>query len=182
MNKGKRQFWREPKSRKFVKYLEKTQIEEILERAKKDNKRNYLILLTLWRTGIRSNELTNLKKRDIKDNHIMIHQGKGNVDRIVPIDNHLLDLLSYHMGDMAMDDKLFPLTNSQIRNIVHKYQGADDVHPHTFRHSFSVHCLKSGMNIRVLQKILGHTSLDTTQIYLDIVAKDVIEDYQKVEW
>ena len=65
------------KVKKLPKYLEKTKIDEILERSRNDNKRNYLILLTLWRTGIRNSELVNLKKRDIKDDELTIRQGKG---------------------------------------------------------------------------------------------------------
>jgi len=54
--------------------------------------------------------------------------------------------------------------------------------PHTFRHSFAVHCLKHGVNIRTLQKILGHSNLNTTSIYLDVIGKDIKEDFEKVEW
>jgi len=61
-------------------------------------------------------------------------------------------------------------------------KGNEYVKPHTFRHSFAVHCLKSGMNIRSLQKILGHSDLNTTAVYLDLVGKDIITDFEKVEW
>ena len=54
--------------------------------------------------------------------------------------------------------------------------------PHTLRHSFAVHCLKGGMNIRSLQKILGHANLETTAIYLDVVGEDVADDFRRVEW
>jgi len=83
---------------------------------------------------------------------------------------------------MGLDDMLFPLSTAQIRNIVHWYEGEEKVKPHTFRHSFAVHCLKSGMNIRSLQKILGHSDLATTAVYLDLVGKDVLDDFKKVDW
>jgi len=76
---------------------------------------------------------------------------------MIPVDPSLGDLLAYHMGDMALDDRLFPITSAQIRNITHKYHGEKDVHPHTFRHSFAVHCLLQGMNIRPLQKLYWDT-------------------------
>lgn len=60
------------KPKLLPKYLEKSKIDEMLERARNDNKRNYLILLTLWRTGIRNSELINLKKRDIKVDELTI--------------------------------------------------------------------------------------------------------------
>ena len=172
------------KPKKLFKYLGKTKIEELLERARNDNRRNYLILLTLWRTGMRNSELVNLRKRDIKfdEERIIIHQGKGKKDRWIPLDQSLADLLAYHTGDMALDEQLFPLSTAQIRNIVHKYEGPDQVKPHTFRHSFAVHCLKGGMNIRSLQKILGHNDLATTAVYLDLIGKDIVEDFRKIEW
>jgi integrase/recombinase XerD len=69
-----------------------------------------------------------------------------------------------------------------IRNIVHKYQGDEDVHPHPLRHSFAVYCLKQGVNIRALQKILGHSNLDTTAIYLDLIADDLKTEMKKIQW
>ena len=52
-----------------------------------------------------------------------------------------------------------------------------DVHPHMLRHTFAVHCLKSGMNLRTVQKLLGHEHLTTTQIYLDVTGQDVADDF-----
>ena len=172
----------ESKPKKLFKYYGKEQIDEVLERARKDsNQRNYLMILTLWKTGMRCADLTNLKKKDITD-VITIRQGKGNKDRVIPLDNSLGDLLKFYTSNMTLEDVIFPLTNAQVRNICHRYQGNLDVHPHTMRHSFSVHCLKSGMNIRVLQKILGHTDLNTTAVYLDLIGEDIKEDYKKIKW
>lgn len=168
--------------KKLYKYIDKTKVEEMLELARRDNKRNYLILLTFWRTGMRNDELTKLKKEHIKPDRVTIHQGKGCKDRIIPLDGHLYDLLSYHMADMNLEDKLFDISTTQVRNIVHKYEGDESIHPHTLRHSFAVHCLKQGMNIRSLQKILGHAHLDTTAVYLDLLAEDIMDDFKKVEW
>lgn len=125
------------KPKLLPKYLEKTKIDEILERARNNNKRNYLILLTLWRTGICNSELINLKKRDIKVDELTVRQGKGHKDRIVPLDIHLFDLLQYHTAKIPLDDKVFPLTSAQIRNITPRYQPKEEVvKPHTFRHFF----------------------------------------------
>ena len=172
------------KLKKLPKYLTKTKIDEMLEQARNANKRNHLILLTLWRTGLRNSELVNLRKRDIKfeENRIVIHQGKGNKDRWIPLDKTLADLLAYHIGDMSLDETVFPLSTAQVRNIIHRYEGDDAVKPHSFRHSFAVYCLRNGMNVRVLQKMLGHRDLATTTIYLDLIGEDIIKEFEKVKW
>ena len=170
------------KPKKLFKYLEKIQIDEVLEHARNHNRRNYLILLTLWRTGMRCDDLTTLKKKDIGTDKITIRMGKGKKDRIIPLEPTLKDLLMFHCANMTLEDRLFPLSNAQIRNIVHSYQGEYDIHPHTFRHSFAVYYLKSGGNIRCLQKILGHNDLNTTAVYLDLLASDIIDDFKKIQW
>lgn len=171
----------ESKPKKLFKYYRKEQINDVLERARGDNQRNYLMLFTLWRTGMRCEELTNLKKKDITD-VITIRQGKGNKDRIIPLDSILGDLLKFYTSNMTLEDVIFQLTNAQVRNICHRYQGDLDVHPHTFRHSFAVYYLRSNGNIRVLQKILGHSNLNTTAVYLDLIGDDIKEDYKKIQW
>ena len=154
----------------------------ILEKVRADNTRNYLILVTLWRTGMRVSELTNITKRDVGSDQITIRQGKGHKDRIVPADSGLIDLLTLHSASINLDDLLFPLSDVAVRNICHKYQGDENLHPHTLRHSFAIHCLKSGMNVRLLQKILGHTNLSTTAIYLDLIGEDIKDGYKKIQW
>jgi len=173
----------EHKPRKLPKYISKEEITSMLDKAKKDRYRNFILLLTLWRTGLRVSELVNLRKCDIQDDAIFVKQGKFKKDRIIPLESELSNLLGLYVDRLHHKDKLFPLTDRQIRNITYKYSpDYFNVHPHTFRHSFAVHCLKNGMNLRSLQKILGHTSLATTQVYLDIVGKDIKEDFGKVEW
>ena len=172
-----------PETRKRLpKYLTKTEISDILDNAKKDRYRNFILLLTMWRTGLRVSELIILKKNQIKDENLTI-KGKGGKDRVIPLENELSNLLGLYCDRLGHRDRLFPLSTRQVRNIVSKYvPGEVKAHPHTFRHSFAVHCLKNGMNIRSLQKIMGHESLTTTQVYLDIVGKDVKEDFEKVDW
>jgi len=170
-------------NKQLPKYISKEEIMNILDKAKKDRYRNYVLLLTLWRTGMRVSDITNLKKQDIQDNTIIVRQGKGKKDRVIPLESELGNLLGLFVDRLKPRDKLFPITDRQVRNIVYKYSPDElDVHPHTFRHSFAVHCLKSGMNIRTLQRILGHTSLTTTQVYLDLVGKDIVDDFEKVDW
>jgi len=169
--------------KQLPKYISKEEILNILDKAKKDRYRNYILLLTLWRTGMRVSEVVELKKLDINDGTIIVRDSKHHKDRVIPLEQELSNLLGLFSDNMKPRDVLFKLSARQVRNIVYKYSPKDlNVHPHTFRHSFAVHCLKNGMNIRSLQKILGHSSLTTTQVYLDLVGEDIKNDFGKVEW
>jgi len=158
-------------------------IDKARNEQKKHSQRNFIILMTLARTGMRVSDLVNLKKQDITRTNIIIRQGKGKKDRVVPLEKELSYLLGLFTDAMKPRDKVFTMSDRQVRNIVYKYAPEGmDVHPHTLRHSFAVHCLKEGMNIRSLQKILGHSNLNTTAVYLDVVGADIQEDFGKVTW
>ena len=171
------------KPKSLPKYITEKEITTILDKAKKDRYRNYILLLTLWRTGMRNSELIKLQKRDIIDDTIIVRNAKGNKDRVIPVEQELGNLLGLYSDRLQPKDKLFSISDRQVRNIVYKYSPDGlDVHPHTIRHSFAVYCLKHGMNLRSLQKILGHSNLNTTQVYLDVVGEDIKEDFEKVKW
>ena len=169
------------------KFATKEVIEQIIAKAKHDNskhgRRNHLILLILWRTGLRGAEVINLRKKDIGSDSLIVRGGKGGKDRMVPLDSELVNMLGIYCDSMKADEHLFDVSVRQLRNIVYKY-GVEgyDIHPHTFRHSYAVYCLKNGMNLRALQKILGHSGLNTTQIYLDLAGSDIKEEFGKVKW
>ncbi len=168
--------------RAIPKFLTKEEITDILDKAKKKRYRDYILLLCLWRTGIRTSELTSLKKEDIVEDTLIIRAAKSQAgSRTIPLEREVLGILRTYTDQMKARDKIFPITPRQVGYVIHKY-GPENVHPHTFRHSFAVHCLKQGINLRSLQKLLGHSQLNTTQVYLDIVGKDVKEDFEKVNW
>lgn len=149
----------------------------------KHGRRNHLIILTLFQTGLRVSELVNLRKKDIQEDNLIVRGGKGGRDRVIPIKNDLRNILLVFSDQMNAEDYLFKLTDRQVRNIIKKYEiSGYHAHPHTLRHSFAVHCLRGGMNIRALQMILGHSSLGTTQIYLDLVGSDLKDEYKKINW
>jgi len=168
--------------KKLPKYITKEEIIMILDAAKKDSYRNYIMLLTMWRTGVRRSEVISIQKRDIIDGMLEVRDGKGHKDRVIPLENELENLLGLFSDRLRPNDKLFPMSNRNVDYIVEKYRHRDDISAHTFRHSFAVYCLKNGMNLRTLQKILGHSSLTTTQIYLDIAGTDLKDDFGKVDW
>jgi len=172
-----------PVSKTLPKYISNEEILNMLNKAKKVKYRDYILILLLSRTGMRIGEVVKLRKRDIVDDTIIIRQGKGKKDRVIPLESELGNILGLYADSKSPRDKLFDISDRQVRNIVSKYApDGIDVHPHTLRHSFAVHCLKSGMNIRSLQKILGHSSLTTTQVYLDVIGKDIVDDFRSVEW
>jgi integrase/recombinase XerC/integrase/recombinase XerD len=155
----------------------------MLEQAKKKRYRDYILMLIMARTGVRVSEVVKLRKQDVQENTVIVRQGKGKKDRVIPLEKELSTILGLFSDRLTPSQKLFPISERQVRNIVYRYAPDGlEIHPHTFRHSFAVHCLKNGMNIRNLQKILGHTNLTTTQVYLDLTAADVQDDFGKVKW
>jgi len=167
-------------SRKLPKYFREEEIQEVLDEAKKVNYRDYIILLTLWKTGVRCSELISIRKNDIKEGMLEVRGGKGNKDRVIPLDPNLESLLRLYSDRMKYNETLFPISDRALRYIVEKYRHRPDMSTHSFRHSYAVHALKKGVNLRSLQKALGHSSLQTTQIYLDIAGEDLKDDFKKV--
>ena len=191
---GESKTQRRPK--KLPKALSKADILTIINKAKRERKRDYILLETLWRTGMRVAELVNLKKCDVKDGYIIVREGKGKQDRTIPLDKTLDTILGLYIDGLKGGEqtKLFDMTTRNVQHICHKYspyhfatQGDKTVrtyeaHPHTYRHSFAVNWIREGGNIRALQKILGHKHLDTTAIYLDLTAEDLKAEMEKVSF
>lgn len=168
------------KPKKLPKYVSKEEISIVLDNAKKDSYRNFIMLTTLWKTGLRCSELVGICKNDIQDHHLVVRNGKGHRDRVVPLDPDLENLLGVYSDNLKYNERLFKISDRMLRYVVQKNRHRDDIHTHTFRHSFAVKALKDGVNIRTLQKVLGHSSLTTTQIYLDIAGDDVADDMKKM--
>ncbi len=176
--------------RKLPKYLKEDEVRKLLNAPDRQKTRDRLILRILYRCGLRVSELTSLKIEDIDfdEGMITVREGKGDKDRIVPIDNETLDLIQLYKGDaeegvLILSQRNEPLSTRQVERIVKKYADEAEinknVYPHMLRHSFAVHSLKAGMNLRSVQKMLGHSSLTTTQIYLDLTGEDVKKDYEE---
>jgi len=169
-------------------YLERERVDAILKAAKIRNFRDYLLIRVLWPTGARVNELVNIKPGDIEwSNQVVnITKAKRGKQRRVLLDEETLKMLSEHVSAQNIPDErpIFDLTSSQIPYIVKRYGNTIgvDVHPHTLRHSFAIHLVRSGMDLRQLQLLLGHSSLNMTQIYLQFKDDDIREVYQKVDF
>ncbi len=187
-------------------YLSPEQVEKLIGVA--TNLRDELLVRIPWRTGIRVSELIGIRIPDIDfDNRAIaikvLKQRKKDGKtierrRMVPIDQGTLDLiqnyLSWRKQFPYKGDLLFPISRIRVNQIYWKLgrrAGITKVgdpavsqhtklHPHHLRHSFAIHCVKRGMSIERLQKILGHSSPATTSVYLQFSTQDLLTDYDKV--
>ncbi len=168
-------------------YLEKPHVDAMLQAAEACSMRDYLMLRVLWRTGVRVDELRHIRPRDIEAHNKVVNvtKAKGGKQRRVPLDAETIgQLQDYVMANgIENDASIFPLSKQWIRDLVHRYGtviGVDNVHPHTFRHSFAINSVRHGVDIRRLQQVLGHSSLNTTAVYLQFNDGDLAEAYANV--
>ena len=148
-------------------YLEKEQVDLVLAAAHQCSQRDYLMLRVLWRTGVGVNELLTIMPRDIEpqNNVINVTKAKGGKQRRVHLDAQTIKMFSEYVSAQQLPDDrpIFALKQRrQVRNIAKRYGSVigKDVHPHTFRHSHAIHCVRNGWDIRRLQQVLGHSSLN----------------------
>lgn len=137
-----------------------------------------LMLQLLYSSGLRVSEIVNLKKEnlDFNENIGWVRKGKGKKDRMFILSQKLSKKLQKFISKHADWNYLFsknnPLTTRNIQKIVQntaKKAGINkQVHPHTLRHSFATHLLDSGVDLRKIQLLLGHSSIATTTIYTHI--------------
>ena len=152
----------------------------------KNGRRDVTLLSVLYDTGARVQEICDLRVRDVRLEHpaLVTLTGKGNKSRHVPLVGNTVNLLKTYMQENSMllngkqDMPLFynqrhtALTRSGITHILQKYvaelQDMDiprKVSPHMLRHSKALHLLKAGVNLLLIRDILGHASIQTTEIY-----------------
>ncbi|HLD85733.1 MAG TPA: site-specific tyrosine recombinase/integron integrase [archaeon] len=143
------------------------------------NIKHKLILKILYGCGLRVSELVNLRKQDVNFDEGLIHikLSKGRKDRFVKIPDSIKDELENY-SKLGVDEILFAsnrggkLTTKTIqliiKNSTRKADIKKNVHPHTLRHSFATHLLEQGIDLRIIQKLLGHSDIKTTQIYLSV--------------
>lgn len=159
--------------------------------------RDKAMLETLYACGLRVSELINLKQRDILLEYEIIRvTGKGNKERIVPVGRAALEWIVKYQDQVRFsllkgyitDDILFlnlkgkPMTRMGFWKILNKYvvrSGIEkNVHPHVLRHSFATHLLEGGADLRIVQEMLGHSDISTTQIYTHI-DRDYIKEVHR---
>jgi site-specific recombinase XerD len=169
------------KEKTLPKILSKEQIKELLKAT--TNLKHQIIIKLLYASGLRLNELLNLKRKDIdfEKNIIYVRKGKGKKDRITLVSENLrLDLLKYYSNNIfktgyILEGRKGKYTKKSVQKVLDILGKKINTktHPHILRHSFATHLLDNGTDIRHIQKLLGHSDISTTQIYTKVSNKDI---------
>ncbi len=172
---------------------------EFLDRLPEDtflHLRNKAIFEFLYATGLRISELTGLKLVDINfDEELVRVLGKGKKERIVPFHDHAKEILLKYLAEAKRQFKTsieYIFLNSKGKKITDRaveiilqntyrqlMQSNKHVYPHLFRHSFATHLLQRGANLRIIQELLGHSNLSTTEKYTSLNYEDLLNVYKK---
>lgn len=152
---------------------------ELIDDSKLLGLRDRAIILFLYATGVRVSELLTIKKNDIDENWVKVIYAKGSKQRIVPIASIAIDALNDYLNKLEKkSDYLFlnykgtPLSRISVFKITKKYY---NVSPHTFRHSYATSLILGGADLMVVSELLGHSNIETTQIYTHIQQKHLTQ-------
>ncbi len=161
-----------------------------------EGKTEFLIFEILYQLGIRRNELINLKEKDIDKSAGNIKVlGKGNKERIIPVNKELLNEIelyifekqkefpSLNSDQLLVSQKGKPLNPKYVYNIVRNNLGKISTvqrkSPHVLRHTFATHLTNNGAQINAIKELLGHSSLASTQIYTHNTIEKLKEVYKQ---
>lgn len=190
---------------RFYEFLSEEELEKLLESIPCDNEkgiRDRLVFEIFYSTGLRISELENIRIKDIdfKNSEIIV-LGKGRKERIVFLTGEAENFLARYMkvrnyflynrktSSYKSSEYLFlntrgeKLSQRYIRKLLGKYLDISGIKkhisPHGLRHSFATHLLQEGASIRAVQELLGHSNLNSTQIYTHLNIRKMKEDFRK---
>ena len=162
-----------------------------IDMSKPEGQRNRAIIEMLYGSGLRVSELVTLKLSNMYLNeHYMLVEGKGSKQRLVPIsdealkqfelwlqDRNRLDVKPEYIDYAFVNRYGRGLTRVMIFTIIKQLAAAADIRknisPHTLRHSFATHLLQNGADLRIIQQLLGHETITTTDIYTHVDVQDL---------
>ena len=191
---------KQPKiEKKLPDYLTEDEVDKLLNIVLNDSYdyRNKAMLETLYGTGIRISELINIKLSDIDFSECFIRiTGKGSKDRIVPFNDVCKEYLEKYINEYRNDllknkDSEYVFINNLsnkisrqgffkiLKQICIKQGISKNVSPHLLRHSFATHLLNNGADLRIIQELLGHSDLSTTQIYTEVLNEKLKKEYEE---
>jgi integrase/recombinase XerD len=175
---------------RLPKLMSETQVEALLAAPKTDTalgQRDRAMLETLYATGLRVSELVGLKLHELNlDMGLVRVFGKGSKERLVPLGEEAISWLRSYLAearpallDKRQTDALFvtgraaAMSRQMFWNLIKRYAreaglAADQMSPHTLRHAFATHLINHGADLRVVQLLLGHADITTTQIYTHV--------------
>jgi integrase/recombinase XerD len=169
------------KQRKLPEVLTKAEVKKLIENT--DNLRDKLLIEFMYSSGLRVAECVGLKKKDlnIPDKTGLIRKGKGGKDRFFILSDKVIEDLEQYLPSID-GPHLFPGRKGAIsiryaQKVVHK--AADEagikkkVYCHLLRHAFATHLLEAGTDIRLIQELLAHSNLQTTQFYTKVSTKQL---------
>ncbi|NIP32009.1 MAG: site-specific tyrosine recombinase XerD [Candidatus Dadabacteria bacterium] len=177
------------------------QVDKLLSMPENDNSyesiRNSAMLEVLYSTGVRVSELIQLEINRLNFDHgYIIVFGKGNKERIIPLGKVSIEKIKKYLSDSRtyllkerLSEFLFvtkrgtKMTRQAFWKIIKKYAFDAGIHskisPHTLRHSFATHLLERGADLRVIQVMLGHSDISTTQIYTHLQKEKLKQIHKK---
>jgi len=159
--------------------------------------RNKAMLELLYATGMRITELLDLKLSNVNETDAVVKvMGKGSKERVIPIGDITIKYLNMYINEYRNyilktkeSDFLFVNYNGSrmsrqgffkiLKNICQKSGINKEISPHILRHSFATHLLNNGADLRIIQELLGHENITTTEIYSHISNEKIIKDYNK---
>ena len=185
------------KSLRLPKTLSVEKVIEVIESISStdaNTSRNKLIFEFLYGTGARISELVNtdLDDIDIESNIVKIRFGKGSKQRIIPLGKQLKIAINNYLtrernalvsskkscNSLLLNSRGARLSRQSIWEVINKIalqNNLSELTPHTLRHAFATHLLEGGADVRVVQELLGHSSVNTTQIYTHITVERLRE-------
>ncbi len=175
------------------------EVDDLLEApnmSKKSGIRDRAMLEVMYSSGLRVSELVSLKLKQIDfENGIIIIIGKGNKQRSIPIGEFALEYLNRYIQEVRSKSRFRksnyvflnksgePISRvyfwKQIKAYAEKAGIDKDISPHTLRHCFATHLLENGADLRMVQEMLGHSNIATTQIYTHVSSKRIMSAYDK---
>lgn len=185
-------------AKKLPTYLTLEEVSKLLDIEIKSpyDARNKAILELLYSSGIRISELCNMQTSNYNSYECIIRLiGKGSKERIIPLGDYAISVLEDYInnyrpkinkkninsifinnrGDAVSRQFIFKVIKKEcLKKGIRK-----NVSPHTLRHTFATHLLQNGADLRIIQELLGHENISTTQIYTHVSNQELKNDYQK---
>lgn len=185
--------------KKLPNVLSFEEVEDLLDAPDIENDselRDKAMFETMYASGLRVSELLSLQLGNINFNQGYLKiKGKGSKERIVPIGEFALDFINRYVTlvrpkyaknrtkYLFLNRDGAPISRQyfwrQIKKYALKANIDREISPHTLRHSFATHLLENGANLKEVQEMLGHTKIETTQIYTHVSTKRIISAYDK---